>query len=301
MILFKKNCKFCNKEFETSKPKAKLHCSTECKDKYKRQNIKNNGYLNKYYNDNKEKYRLRGKKRNIEGKNVYSKILQRCNNPNDKNYFVYGAKGIRCILTQDEFLSTWNKYNRCQVCDRELTRGKFGKINVASKCTDRIDSNKNYSINNIQIICLSCNSIKNNKIVRIGIKSGRWEILHKSHIATINKCKNKCDYLIVLVHDCKTKPSFISADQRKYIMSNLYAVNQCDIYIEDTEDIWIENFVKNNFFRFGPNKELIIFHSEEIRDKELIPGKKFANEIIFIPRDNQISCTDIYKKILERV
>jgi len=74
---------------------------------------------------------------------------ERCDNPNNKAYKHYGAKGIRVEYTNDEFVEWWEK--------------EAAKYPPGTKLTvDRIDTNKNYCFENIQLIPWAENVRKSN-------------------------------------------------------------------------------------------------------------------------------------------
>lgn len=73
---------------------------------------------------------------------VLQNIRQRCNNPKSDSYKYYGAKGIKCLLFQEDldFLAKRDKAN-------EMKRPSI----------DRIDPNGNYELSNCRFIELSEN------------------------------------------------------------------------------------------------------------------------------------------------
>jgi len=114
---------------------------------------------------------------------------------------------------------------------------------------------------------------------KVGYKCGRFELIHKAHIETLLECSELCDKLIVLVHDCGTKPSYMSADDRAFILNQLYFVDRVMVYDGETEDDYIKYLVEHN-----PKYYHIMFHSEELKGKENIPGSDFVDEVQFIKR-----------------
>lgn len=114
---------------------------------------------------------------------------------------------------------------------------------------------------------------------KVGYKCGRFELIHRAHIETLLQCACQCDKLIVLVHDCKSKPSYMSAQDRAYILDQLYFVDRVQVYEEETEHDLIGRLVKHN-----PKYYHIMFHSEELEGAEHIPGADFVDEVKFIKR-----------------
>jgi cytidyltransferase-like protein len=297
----KTNCIVCNKSFNV-KRKGHLYCSELCRSRAKRERHREKFREDhkKYYKNNKEKIRISGKKYRKKGHNTYSHILRRCNNPKLPSYKTYGGKGIKCKISRKDFVEFYNLTDNCQICQKELIPNSPDRS--ISKTVDRINGNGHYELGNIQILCSSCNTRKNKKNFRIGFKSGRWEILHGGHILSLKKSKELCDHLIVLIHNCDKKPSYINIEERKIIIESIKYVDECYIYNEDTEDKFIEDFVKNRFFRFGPNAKLIIFHSEELRGiDKYIPGSKYANAVYFINRKFKSTSEIIDNIIRDRV
>lgn len=62
---------------------------------------------------------------------------QRCENPNDSSYKFYGARGIRCHLTQADIEKLW-KRDKAEAMERPSI--------------DRIDSLKDYTLDNCQFL-----------------------------------------------------------------------------------------------------------------------------------------------------
>lgn len=80
---------------------------------------------------------------------------ERCDNPNNKAYKHYGAKGIRVEYTNDEFVEWW--------------KIEAAKYPLGTKLTvDRIDTSKNYCFSNIRLIPWSENVKRSNssRVVR---------------------------------------------------------------------------------------------------------------------------------------
>jgi cytidyltransferase-like protein len=138
--------------------------------------------------------------------------------------------------------------------------------------------------------------------MRIGIKSGSFSLITPGHIWMLRQCKEQCDYLIVLTnsdHYIQRKKGFvpISLIGRMEILKSIKYVDEVGWFEGTYEDTWIENF-KVHFLtqRFGADAQLIVFHSEEIRNNAHIPARRFADEIIFVPRIEG-STTDIIATI----
>ena len=85
---------------------------------------------------------------------------------------------------------------------------------------------------------------------KIGYTQGVFDMFHIGHLNMINRAKSLCDYLIVgvnsdeLVQQYKNKLPVINERDRKEIVSNIRAVDQCIIVNTlDKEEIY-----RNVFF-----------------------------------------------------
>lgn len=73
------------------------------------------------------------------------------------------------------------------------------------------------------------------KQYRIGYTQGVYDMFHIGHLNLLNHAKEYCDYLIVgvnsdeLVQLYKNKRPVISQEERKIIVSNIKAVDECII------------------------------------------------------------------------
>lgn len=75
----------------------------------------------------------------------------------------------------------------------------------------------------------------------IGVTSGCFDILHPLHVQYLEKCKAKCDYLVVgvdsdrLIHEYKNKLPVYSEHDRAYMVSSLNAVDLA--FVMDSLDV----------------------------------------------------------------
>lgn len=73
------------------------------------------------------------------------------------------------------------------------------------------------------------------KKYHIGFTQGTYDMFHIGHLNLINHAKEYCDYLIVgvnadtLVQEYKNKTPVISEEERRLIVANLKAVDECVI------------------------------------------------------------------------
>lgn len=149
-----KFCSKCNKELILScfpKGNSSLGKSSWCKkchNEYNKSNItdrKNEKYL--YYLEQKQKY---------PWINSYKNARARCNNFNREDYKNYGGRGIKFLLTFEEFGILWNRDNASLMKKPSI---------------DRIDNNSDYTFENCHFIEFVKNvkkSIKHRKRSNIG-------------------------------------------------------------------------------------------------------------------------------------
>lgn len=140
----------------------------------------------------------------------------------------------------------------------------------------------------------------------VGIKSGTFTLLGPQHIWALNECKRYCDYLIVLTNSdsyIQRKKGCvpISLWDRMYILRNIKCIDMVDTFTGDTEDKWIEAFYKNRLEKdFGKEAKLVVFHSDEMEGQKKVPGEKWTDDIIYIPKIHspiKMSTTKIFETI----
>ena len=80
---------------------------------------------------------------------------------------------------------------------------------------------------------------------RIGYTQGVYDMFHVGHLRLLNHAKEKCDFLIVgvnsdrLVESYKGKTPVINQEERKEIVANIKAVDQCVIATTlDKMEVW---------------------------------------------------------------
>lgn len=156
-----KICIICKNNFK-EKRKWQIYCSNKCVNiahhkKHKKEDNKRSR-LHRINNPNyhKQKDIKHSKEQKITGLNTYFGIKTRCYNTKHKDYKYYGAKGIKCLLTKDEFIILWQN-NICAICCKMVSEDNRSK-NPNAKTLDRINSDGHYEKNNIRIVCKSCNS-----------------------------------------------------------------------------------------------------------------------------------------------
>ena len=134
------------------------------------------------------------------------------------------------------------------------------------------------------------------KKYKVGYTQGVYDMFHVGHLNLLNHAKEYCDYLIVgvnadeLVEMYKKKKPVICQENRRMIVDNIKAVDQC--VIVDTlnkTDIW-------NHLHFDA-----IFIGDDWRgndrwlqtEKDL---KAYGAEVVYLPYTNGVSSTLLRKE-----
>jgi len=93
---------------------------------------------------NKSKHKIRRshmkkkkKYKQLSWLRMLSRAKHRCSKYNTTNYHRYGGRGIKCFINSDEIKKLWFKYNAFKMKEPSL---------------DRINNNKNYTLENCRII-----------------------------------------------------------------------------------------------------------------------------------------------------
>ncbi len=87
---------------------------------------------------------------------AYWSIIQRCGNMACPKYKNYGMRGIKCLMNRDEFMKIYWRTDTCEICGRLLD--DKNRNSLAGRTIDRKNNDGNYEINNVRILCRSCNS-----------------------------------------------------------------------------------------------------------------------------------------------
>lgn len=88
---------------------------------------------------------------------------------------------------------------------------------------------------------LKSGRLDNNKRIVIGYLSGTFDLFHVGHLNLLRRAKQKCDYLIVGVHDSgawKGKETFIPLDERKAIVGACKYVDKVVDSCREDSDAW---------------------------------------------------------------
>lgn len=188
-----KQCYKCKIEKELSEfhkdknSKDKLYCyCKECEKKWREEHQK---YLSQYRKKlRKEKYWY----------NSYNLAKSRCENPNNQDFHLYGGRGIKFLLTQEECARIWNRDKGWLLKQHSI---------------DRKDSNGHYEFDNCRFIEQTLNiqlanyenkkksivQLKDDKIIKI------WNSVTEasSHFNVTIYAISKC-----LTGKCKTSCGF---------------------------------------------------------------------------------------------
>ncbi len=132
----------------------------------------------------------------------YSSAKQRCENPKVPEYYRYGGKGIKCLMTMEDFKYLW-------------FRDKAYELKIPS--IDRIDSNGHYELTNCRFIELSENVKRVPFVPPYGEKSGT------------SKLKN--EQVLAIRQEYKTNKSFKG-------LAKKYSVSPSNIYYIVTRRSW---------------------------------------------------------------
>lgn len=162
------NCKNCDKQFDRNSS-AQKYCSQKCRERNQAKGKleRNPNYWKEYYRKNKSRRLQQSKesqqrtgrnKRYAEnGRLAHYNIISRCSNPNSPAYSRYGGKGVKCLISFEEFQQIYFSTDNCKICDVQLTDSN-GRKDKTARTIDRIDSNGHYEADNLRIVCRSCNS-----------------------------------------------------------------------------------------------------------------------------------------------
>ncbi len=269
-------CENCGGEFERHRSNQ-IYCSVACRNK-------RNSMI--HYHDNTDKEKQRFQRYRRSGATAYNAIKQRCGNPGHIAFQNYGGKGVKCLINKDEFLKLYNTPTVCKICKWELNEDGSAPD---GRTIDRINSDGNYEVDNVRIVCRSCNSRLTKSRKTIGLKSGCWTLLHDGHASALRFAASQCDWLIVLTNSddrlaakrgCVPLPLY----DRMKLLSSLSYVDEVDWFSQRTEEEWVQKFKDQRFDKeFEEGAKLIVFHDPVIENSGHVPCQTIADEIVFIP------------------
>lgn len=134
--------------------------------------------------------------------------------------------------------------------------------------------------------------LNNEKRVIIGYLSGTFDLFHVGHLNLLRRAKQRCDYLIVGVHESgawKGKETFISLNDRMEIVKACKYVDKVVISDPEDCDAW-DKYHYSRLFVGSDYRETERFKKYE----KILKGKA---EIVYLPYTNGISSSDLRMKI----
>lgn len=140
-----KKCKLCKKQFEQSHGNQKF-CSERCSEAFY------SNYRESWKKDNpqiEEGYTKSGAR-------AYNNIRQRCENPRNPQYTSYGGRGIRLVISREEFVKIYFSTDTCELCGKQLDDER--RNSADGRTLDRIDQARSYEQGNLRLLCRACNT-----------------------------------------------------------------------------------------------------------------------------------------------
>ena len=141
----------------------------------------------------------------------------------------------------------------------------------------------------------------NKKKYKIGYTQGVFDMFHVGHFNLNNRAKEQCDYLIVgvnsdeLVKTYKHKETVINEKDRKEIISNLKAVDEC-LIVGTLDKLAIHQqihfdaiFIGNDWF--GNPRWM----------KTVSELAKIGIDVVFLPHTEGVSSTILKTKFLNQI
>ncbi len=139
------------------------------------------------------------------------------------------------------------------------------------------------------------------KKYKTGYTQGVYDMFHVGHLNLLRRAKEQCEYLIVgvnsdrLVQEYKHHSTVIAEEDRKYIIENIKAVDEC--FIADTLD-------KTEIIQEHPFD--VIFIGDDWKgnarwkktEEELKP---FGATVVYLPHTPGVSSTELREEKEERV
>lgn len=129
------------------------------------------------------------------------------------------------------------------------------------------------------------------KHYKIGYTQGVYDMFHIGHLNLINNAKKHCDYLIVgvnsdeLVESYKHKTPVIKQEERRIIVANLKAVDECVLATTlDKEEMW-RNLHFDAIFIGGDWK------GNPRWEKTRENLAKFGVDVVFLPHTDGVTST----------
>lgn len=144
---------------------------------------------------------------------------------------------------------------------------------------------------------LKSNRISDKPQVKIGYLSGTFDLFHIGHLNLLKRAKEKCDYLIVGVHESgawKGKETYIPFDERVAILESIKYVDRVVMSEKEDCDAW-EKYGYNYLFVGSDYKgtERFMRYEEFFKDKDV--------EIVYFPYTKGTSSTQLRDALSKKV
>ena len=131
---------------------------------------------------------------------------------------------------------------------------------------------------------------------KIGVVSGYFNPLHGGHLEYINGVREKCDELVAIVNndkqvELKGSQEFMNEEERRLIMSNLKAVKEAFVAIDQNRHVCQSLILLSEKYE---NCELTFYNSGD-RNSQGSPEEKICNihgiktEYLPLPKVNSSS------------
>jgi len=133
---------------------------------------------------------------------------------------------------------------------------------------------------------------------KTGFVAGSFDILHPGYVMMLQECKDKCDYLIVGLHE---NPSWERDNKNSPIMSlhERFLVLKSIRYVDEIAPYNNENELVNLLKFYSPDVRFLgsDYKTEEMKRK--ITGRLYCENIYFINRFHNYSSSSLRKEIYE--
>lgn len=208
-----------------------------------------------------------------------------------------GVHGVHSNKQWEERKKSFNyKCAFCGISENEIkfrwANTQFNKLTkdhilpISKGGTDRID--------NIQPLCISCNSSKKNNVI-VGFTASAFDYLHSGHVAMLKEAKSHCDYLVVGLHTNpqidrphKNKPVQTTFERYWQLLNSKYA-NEIVPYDTEKDLINLLKLVKPDIRIVG----------EEYKDKEFT-GKDLDIPLYYNSRRHDLSSSELRQRICQK-
>ena len=131
--------------------------------------------------------------------------------------------------------------------------------------------------------------------MKIVFTNGVFDIIHRGHIELLEFCKKQGDYLVVaLDSDLRVKMNkgkerpINSQNDRKFVLESIKYVDRVVSFDSDEQ---LETLIKTM-------RPAIMVIGEEYKDKKII-GKEYVGEIVFFPKMEGFSSTNIINQLYD--